>query len=201
LQPALRGFEHIKRSWDHKIAKPLARLLPGEFYVTRYDEAIYTTLGSCVAACVRDPATGVGGMNHFMLPLTPEMAEEHEWGSAAAMYGNYAMEHLINEIMKNGGKRHNLEVKIFGGGKILQNVSDIGEKNISFVRQYLHTEGLGIMAEDVGTVYPRVVIYFPGNGEVLVKRIRSLHANLIMEQEQRYSEAIRPPAPSSVDFF
>ncbi|TAN46991.1 MAG: chemoreceptor glutamine deamidase CheD [Methylococcaceae bacterium] len=201
LPPSLRGFEHIKRTWDEKLAKPLARLQPGEFYVTRNDEAIYTTLGSCVAACIRDRVSGVGGMNHFMLPFTPEMAEQRDWGSAATMYGNYAMEHLINEIMKNGGARKNLEAKIFGGGRILARLSDVGARNISFVREYLATENLPVLSEDVGSIHPRIVVYLPAKGEVLVKRVRSLHTNIIAEQETKYIDTISVPAPTAVDFF
>lgn len=201
LPPPLRGFERIKRVWDDKLAKPLARLQPGEFYVTRYDEAIYTSLGSCVAACIRDRVSGVGGMNHFMLPYTPEMAEQRDWGSAATMYGNYAMEHLINEIMKNGGARKNLEAKIFGGGRILATLSDVGARNIRFVREYLATENLPLLSEDVGSVHPRIVVYLPAKGEVLVKRVRSLHTNIIVEKEAQYINTISKPAPTAIDYF
>ncbi|BBL72570.1 putative chemoreceptor glutamine deamidase CheD 1 [Methylogaea oryzae] len=201
LPPALIGFEHIKRGWDARTRKSTAHLLPGQFYVTRHDEAIYTTLGSCVAACIRDRETGVGGMNHFMLPFTPEMAEQREWGSPAAMYGNYAMEHLINEIMKNGGARRNLEAKVFGGGRILANMTDVGARNVAFVHDYLAAEGFRVIAEDVGSVYPRIVIYHPANGDVLVKRVRSLHNQVIVEQETKYLNTIGKPAQAEVDFF
>ncbi|WP_221047476.1 chemoreceptor glutamine deamidase CheD [Methylogaea oryzae] len=198
----LPGFEHIKRSWNAKYAAYAARILPGEFYVTRSQEGVYTTLGSCISACIRDPLLGIGGMNHFMLPFSQEMAEGHAWGSAATRYGNFAMEHLINVILANGGARERLEVKIFGGGRILENMSDVGLKNITFVRDYLKTEGLRIVSEDVGNSFPRIVVYFPATGLVRVKRLRSLHNNTIVQQETQYIETIKAkPVSGDVELF
>lgn len=201
--PTLPGFEHIKRSWNQKYEAYAARILPGEFYVTRGEEGVYTTLGSCISACIRDPVRGVGGMNHFMLPATKEMAEGHAWGSAATRYGNYAMEHLINVILSNGGARERLEVKIFGGGRIIEKMAvDIGQQNIDFVRDYLKTEGLKVVSEDVGSSFPRIVVYFPATGLVRVKRLRSLHNNTIVEQETRYIETIKAkPVAGDIELF
>ncbi len=203
--PSLPGFEHVRRSWNEHLQAYTARILPGEFYVTRSGEGISTTLGSCISACIRDNLTGIGGMNHFMLPATDASPEE-AWKatnlSAATRYGNYAMEHLINEIMRNGGKRHNLEVKIFGGGRILANMTDVGRRNIQFVRDYLQTEGLKVTAEDVGDVFPRMVIYFPSTGKVRVKRLRSLHSNTIAEMENSYLSHIKEaPVSGEIELF
>src|SRR3989338_8421384 len=133
LPLALPGFEHIKRAWNDSYEAYAARLMPGEYYVTLRDEGVYTTLGSCISACIRDRIAGIGGMNHFMLPAS---ADADGWKStslsAATRYGNFAMEHLINVILKNGGQRQNLEVKLFGGGRILQNMTDVGMRNINF---------------------------------------------------------------------
>ncbi|TAN47095.1 MAG: chemoreceptor glutamine deamidase CheD [Methylococcaceae bacterium] len=198
----LPGFEHVKRSWNAKYEAYAARILPGEFYVTRRDEGIYTTLGSCISACIRDPLLGIGGMNHFMLPSIKEMSDSHAWGSAATRYGNFAMEHLINVILSNGGARERLEVKIFGGGCILQNMSDVGQSNIAFVREYLKTEGLQVVSEDVGSPYPRIVVYFPATGRVRVKRLRSLHNNAIVEQETSYINTVKSkPIAGDVELF
>lgn len=200
--PLLPGFEHIKRTWNAKYAAYAARILPGELYVTRRDEGVYTTLGSCISACIRDPLLGIGGMNHFMLPSIKEMSDSHAWGSAATRYGNYAMEHLINVILKNGGARERLEVKIFGGGRIMENMSDVGLKNIEFVRQYLQVEGLQVVAEDVGSSYPRIVVYFPSSGKVRVKRLRSLHNNTIVQEEARYVASISAkPVSGDIELF
>lgn len=205
LPLALPGFEHVKRAWHTAHECYAARILPGEYYVTKNDESVYTTLGSCISACIRDRVLGIGGMNHFMLPST-DLAEADAWKaaslSASTRYGNYAMEHLINEIMRNGGKRQNLEVKVFGGGRILANMTDVGQRNIAFVRDYLKTEGLQVVSEDVGEIFPRMVVYFPASGRVRVKRLRSLHNNTIASQEKSYIESIREkPVSGDVELF
>lgn len=201
----LPGFEHIRRSWSESYQLYSARILPGEYYVTKSDEGVHTTLGSCISACIRDKATGIGGMNHFMLPFTGTPAAD-AWKAAgtnaATRYGNYAMEHLINEIMRNGGKRENLEVKVFGGGRVLANMTDVGERNIAFVRDYLLTEGLRVVSEDVGDVFPRMVVYFPASGRVRVKRLRSLHNNVIATQEISYLDSLKTkPVTGDVELF
>lgn len=202
--PALPGFEHIRRRWDAAFEAFTCRILPGEYYVTKQDEGISTTLGSCVAACIRDRTRGVGGMNHFMLPSDGADAEALRATnlSDAARYGNYAMEHLINDILRNGGQRRNLEVKLFGGGRIMANMTDIGAQNVLFVRDYLSTEGLEVVAEDVGDVFPRKVIFFPATGRVRVKRLRSLHNNVIADQERHYIDSIKKqPIAGAIELF
>jgi len=199
----LPGFEHIRRNWNHTYESYAARLLPGEYYVTPHDEGVYTTLGSCISACIRDRVTGIGGMNHFMLPAS---ADPTDWRStslsASTRYGNFAMEHLINDILKNGGQRQNLEVKLFGGGRILANMTDVGMRNITFARDYLATEGLRVVAEDVGDIYPRMVVYFPATGKVRVKRLRSLHNNVIVQEEMRYISSIESkPVGGEIELF
>ena len=203
LPLALPGFEHIKRGWNDTYEAYAARLMPGEYYVTLHDEGIYTTLGSCISACIRDRVIGIGGMNHFMLPASGEMSGwKSEHLSVINRYGNFAMEHLINDILKNGGKRQNLEVKLFGGGRILQNMTDVGMRNIIFVRDYIETEGLRVVAEDVGDIYPRMVVYFPATGKVRVKRLRSLHNNTIVELETRYLNTIEEkPVSGDIELF
>ncbi len=203
LPLALPGFEHIKRAWNVAYDAYSARLNPGEYYVTKNDECIYTTLGSCISACIRDRVTGVGGMNHFMLPAS---ADSDGWKaaglSASTRYGNFAMEHLINEILKNGGSRQNLEVKLFGGGRILANMTDVGLRNITFARDYIQTEGLRVTSEDVGDVFPRMVVYFPATGKARIKRLRSLHNNTIVEQETNYLHMIEEkPVSGDIELF
>jgi chemotaxis protein CheD len=200
---ALPGFEHIKRGWNDTYEAFSARLMPGEYYVTMHDEGVYTTLGSCISACIRDRVRGIGGMNHFMLPAS---GASDSWKSAglgaATRYGNVAMEHLINNILKNGGKRENLEVKLFGGGRIIANMTDVGLRNIAFAHDYIETEGLQVTAEDVGDVFPRMVVYFPKTGRVRVKRLRSLHNNTIAEQEIKYLHTIEDkPVSGDIELF
>jgi chemotaxis protein CheD len=203
LPLALPGFEHIKRAWSDTYETYSARLNPGEYYVTKNDEGIYTTLGSCISACIRDRVSGVGGMNHFMLPASVGDGGWKAAGlSSATRYGNFAMEHLINEILKNGGSRQNLEVKLFGGGRIIANMTDVGLRNIEFARDYIKTEGLRVTAEDVGDVFPRMVVYFPTTGRVRVKRLRSLHNNTIVEQETKYLHTIEEkPVGGDIELF
>jgi chemotaxis protein CheD len=203
LPLALPGFEHVRRCWNNTYEAYAARLLPGEYYVTLNDEGVYTTLGSCISACIRDRVSGVGGMNHFMLPASGEAGGwKTESLSAATRYGNFAMEHLINVILKNGGKRQNLEVKLFGGGRILANMTDVGMRNIEFARDYIKTEGLHVVAEDVGLTFPRMVVYFPATGKVRVKRLRSLHNNTIADEENRYLSTIETkPVGGDIELF
>lgn len=167
---------------------PAAKIMPGECYVSREGEMIATVLGSCIAACIRDRAIGVGGMNHFMLPC--QGRGQDQWSSSevseSLRYGNWAMEYLVNEILKQGGRKANLEVKIFGGGQVLANMTDVGRRNIAFVRDYLHREGLSISAEDVADTCPRKVLYFPDTGAVKLKRLRSLHNDTVEQRERDY---------------
>lgn len=198
----LPGFEHIRRRWDDVYQAFTARILPGEFYVTNQEEGISTTLGSCISACIRDKRSGLGGMNHFMLPSDEKGSTLASSLSAATRYGNHAMEHLINTILRNGGRRENLEVKLFGGGRIIANMTDVGRRNIAFVLDYLATENLEAVAADVGNTFPRMVIYFPTTGKVRVKRLRSLHNNTIAAEETRYIESInKQPISGDVELF
>jgi chemotaxis protein CheD len=201
MHPGLPGFKNINRYWDKMNSCYAAKILPGEYYVTIHDELITTVLGSCVSACIRDKVFGIGGMNHFMLPAN-KGEEVSSFGGAgeSTRYGNFAMEQMINDILKNGGHRKNLEIKVFGGGKVLKNMStlDIGQKNIDFILQYIKDESLKLTADDLGDVYPRKVIFFPTTGKVRVKKLRSMHNNTIIERETSYSKTITQ-APSSGD--
>lgn len=202
---ALSGFSFINRYWDKVNNTFTAKILPGEFYVTTHHELITTVLGSCVSACIRDPIFGIGGMNHFMLPLEGEnssTAWKNAGNSAATRYGNVAMELLINNILKHGGERGNLEVKVFGGGRILAQMTDVGRRNIEFVREYLQTEGLTIHSEDLGDTTPRKVIYDPITGKVRVKKLRSLHNDTIIHREKTYMRNLeQQPTEGEIDLF
>ena len=188
----LGGFEGINRYWDCRLQRVVAKILPGEYFVTTDNEAITTVLGSCVSACVRDAATGVAGMNHFMLPLQSGEA----WSTESApdspenRYGNYAMEHMITDILKHGGRKKHLEVKIFGGSRVLNNASAIGDSNIRFVRNFLSLENIEIAAEDVGGINPRKIFFLPDSGKVMVKKIRDIHNDTIARRESAYFESL-----------
>lgn len=207
LENCLSEFSHINHYWDRGLNVVVAKILPGEFYVTKADVSIATTLGSCVSACIWDIQTGIGGMNHFMLPLTDKEAHEVDWGSRgmasdATRYGNFAMEHLINMILKHGGKKRNLQAKVFGGGKVLKQASDVGEKNINFVLRYLEIENISIVASDLGSVYPRKILFSPNSGKAFVKKIEELHNNTISERERIYRTRIyKQPVDGDIELF
>lgn len=200
LDNVLDGFEKIKRYWDKSQGVQTAKILPGEYYVTRNNEIIETVLGSCISACVRDKKLKIGGMNHFMLPANN--SGQDSWTSLSTRYGNFAMEHMINDILKNGGVKSNLEVKITGGGKMFDSSNDIGLNNITFVREYLEIEKLKILSEDVGDIYPRKVRYCPITGLLKVKKLKSLN-NEVVAQEKQYSQEIvsEPSVTGEIELF
>ena len=103
-----------------------------------------------------------------------------------ARYGNWAIEFLINELIKIGGRKRRFEVKVFGGGQVVPNMSDIGQRNILFTFSYLQREGLKSIATDVGDAYPRKVLYYPDSGRVLIKKLKTLHNQTIVEREREY---------------
>jgi chemotaxis protein CheD len=204
LPPALPHFGHIRRTWDEDLGLFVAKLLPGDYYVTPHDEAIFTVLGSCVSACVRERRLGIGGMNHFMLPLdrsggTSAWAENLV--SSATRYGNVAMERLINDIMMLGGQRANLEFKVVGGGKVLDMALDVGARNAQFVRDYLKTEGFLITAEDLGDSFARKVFYSPASGKVRVKRLTSTVNRAVFERERALAPTTAQVEYGTVELF
>lgn len=203
--PVLPGFSHIARSWDNQHDLSMAKILPGEYYVTNGNEVITTVLGSCVSACIRDPDTGVGGMNHFMLPGNSGR-DMDKWGGVDCLstrYGVAAMESLINDILKQGARKGRLEVKLFGGGEVLQmETNNVGQQNVQFVRDFVSAEGLVIMSFDLGGPHPRKVNFFPKTGKVMIKKLRALHKISIADQEKAYAKNIdKPDMAGEIDLF
>lgn len=201
----LPGFNHISRFWDMTHTLCAAKVLPGEYYVTQHSEMITTVLGSCISACIRDPITGVGGMNHFMLP-GDSRKKEGKWGGIDGLetrYGIAAMESLVNEILKLGARKERLELKLFGAGKILaMEINNIGERNIIFAKEFAQLEGLAIAAEDLGGPHPRKVNYFPRTGKVLIRRLRSLQNQAVATQEKSYEATIAKREPDgAIELF
>lgn len=174
---------YYDRSFDCEAAK----ILPGEYYYTQKPMLIVTVLGSCVAACIRDRVTGIGGMNHFMLPDGKGDASNPT--SASMRYGAYAMEVLINQLLKAGARRENLEAKVFGGGNVLRGFTaiNVGERNAEFVLDFLRAEKIRIVAEDLNDVHPRKVYFFPETGKVLVKKLKQLNNYTLVKREQDYA--------------
>lgn len=185
-----RDFSHIRRMRDNRFPHEVAVIMPGEYFVSQDPMVVHTLLGSCVSACIRDPQVGIGGMNHFMLPQKRHHGGQECWGDSAR-YGSYAMEVLINEILKRGGHRKRLEVKVFGGGKIYDGKVDIGATNAAWVIHYLEVEGLKPVQADLGGTNPRKLYYFTASGRVLVKKIERLTDQTLFEEEERYQAALR----------
>jgi chemotaxis protein CheD len=175
--------------FDRTFNMEASKIVPGEYYVTRRDMVLVTVLGSCVAACIRDKINGIGGMNHFMLPKSTH--EKTGWASASARYGAYAMEVMINQILKQGAKRENLEAKVFGGSAVIKNMQmNVGDDNAKFALDYLRKEHIPVMAEDLLGEFPRKVYFFPKSGKVLVKKLRSLPNDTVITREQEYRKRL-----------
>lgn len=179
-------FSHIRRMVDRRFPHEIATILPGEFFVSRGPMVVYTVLGSCISACIRDPLAGIGGMNHFMLPVPREHQSGDAWGGESTRYGSFAMEQLINGILSRGGAKQRLEIKLFGAGKIYEGNIDVGARNTEWVLRYLHDEGLPIAKRDLGDVFPRKIYYFTDSGRVLMKKITRIKNQTIIARESEY---------------
>jgi chemotaxis protein CheD len=198
--PAALGFDHIRRRWDARLDEWVADLLPGDYYVTSHREWLLTRLGSCIAVCMSDPVVGVGGMNHFMLPHASESTLTPV--SESARYGAYAMEQLINSMLKLGARRDRLELKIFGGARMLSSLGDVGRRNISFIRQFAQLEGLRVTAQDVGGDQGRRVMYSPKSGRAFVRKLEAIERKDVAANETAYHRQIdREPVGGDVDLF
>jgi chemotaxis protein CheD len=182
--------------YDSQFRNDAVKILPGEYFVHDEDMLIMTTLGSCIAACLWDRQARVGGMNHFMLP---------DGVGQGGRYGSYAMELLINEMMKRGATRASMEAKVFGGGAVIAGMSSInvGERNTAFVIDYLKTERIPIMSRDVMGVHPRKVCFFPASGKALVKRLAATHPEAFEAQDRTAAQRAVPESTGggSVDLF
>jgi chemotaxis protein CheD len=186
--------------YDRTFDCQAAKILPGEYYYTGRDMLIVTVLGSCVSACIRDRVTGLGGMNHFMLPDGGDNGPV----SASMRYGTYAMEVLINDLLKAGARRENMEAKVFGGGAVLRGFSamNVGERNAAFVMEYLKTEKMRVVAEDLNDIWPRKVYFFPKSGKVLVKKLMQTHNDTLAKREHDYASRLKvTPVGGEIDLF
>lgn len=200
---ALSQFESLRRYWDPANERMTVKVLPGEFYVSEEDEVVATVLGSCIAACIHDPRRRLGGMNHFMLP--EPRGERDGWSATvgrAARYGSDAMEQLINTMLAAGARRGDLQVKIFGGGRVLAQMTDIGRRNIEFVQRYIQTEGLKLSASDLGDVYPRQVQFFPISGRARVRLLcRRDDVALVADESVYLKRLANDPIKGEVELF
>lgn len=164
------------------------------------DQTFSTVLGSCISACVRDVAAKVGGMNHFLL-AEPSGSARDRYG-ISARYGAFAMEQLINKVLSRGsGRKSNLEIKVFGGGLINAVLTDVGAKNIEFVREFLANEGYDNIKEDVGGTYARRVMFNPHSGRVFIKRLDNVAGATIVKEELAVAVRAAKPPVDDIELF
>lgn len=175
-----------RRFFDHQLGSEVIKILPGEFYVASGPLVLATVLGSCVAACLWDPLTRIGGMNHFML------ADAEEGRSADSMrYGLFAMNTLIEQLVAAGALKHCLQAKVFGGARVLSGESNlrVGHDNHRFVLDYLAQRKIPLLAQDLGGNTPRKLLFFPETGKVMVKRM-TVEDRELADHERRYRRQI-----------
>jgi chemotaxis protein CheD len=184
------SFSQVRKIMDKRFNQQVAIIMPGQHFVSRSPVIVYTVLGSCVSVCIRDTVSNVGGMNHLMLPVPKRSPEDDSWGESGR-YGSFAMELLINDILKRGGQRENFEVKVFGGGKIYSGENDVGASNADWILKYLFKEGFYPVKKDLGDVFPRKIYYFSDSGRVLMKKIVRLKNDTIMKREQEYKNTMQ----------
>ena len=157
-----------------------------------------TVLGSCIAACIWDGRARIGGMNHFMLP-------DGDAADGSGRYGSYAMELLINEMLKLGARRETMQAKVFGGAQVMAGFTtmNVGERNTQFVLDYLATERIPVISQDVLDIHPRKVCFFPITGKALVKRLAHSHPETLAVEERRGNVAsvVKTTSGGSVDLF
>lgn len=175
--------------FDQRLNVEAVKLLPREYFVTNRDMVLSTVLGSCVSACIYDGQSGVGGMNHFMLP---KGEDDQGLQVECARFGGYAMDILIRELLGNGARKENLVAKVFGGGNVQRAMvsSMIGSQNTRFVKKYLAERGIPILAADLEGSHPRKIHFFPRNGRVLQKKLYVSRNDTIVEREQNYSRLL-----------
>ncbi|HHO75443.1 MAG TPA: chemoreceptor glutamine deamidase CheD [Deltaproteobacteria bacterium] len=174
------------KRYSEKFKRQMVIIYPGEFYVSAHD-IIATVLGSCISVCIKDKKTGIAGMNHFMLP--GDVRSEEMFLSSSAKYGMFAMEQLVNEIIKRKGSKRDFEAKVFGGGHVLnfrKADGNVPEANIEFVKAFLAMENIPIVKQDVGGYTGRKILYFPETSKVLLKRLVSTIDSGIIKAEESY---------------
>jgi chemotaxis protein CheD len=189
---------YFERDFDRNAVK----IMPGEFFVAREDIVISTVLGSCVSACLWDRSAKVGGMNHFMLP-GGDGGGTDKVNAASGRYGVFAMEQLINELIKRGARKSTLEAKVFGGGAVLRQFStlNVGERNADFVLDFLKTEGIRLVSRDLLDVHPRRVAFFPATGRALCKKLGTADKSLVTAEQQYNARINTTPVAGDIELF
>ena len=183
---------------DYHFQYDAVKVLPGEYFVSSEELIIMTVLGSCISACIWDGKARAGGMNHFMLP-------DGDSTDGFGRYGSYAMELLINEMLKKGARRESMQAKVFGGAQVMAGFTtmNVGERNTKFVLDYLATERIPVVSQDVLDIHPRKVCFFPSSGKALVKRLAHSHPETLAVEERKgnATSVAKATAGGSVDLF
>ena len=190
--------------YERDFSRNAVKVMPGEFFVGKEDIVISTVLGSCVSACIWDRTAKVGGMNHFMLPGGQgNDANPNDLTAASGRYGVFAMEQLINELIKHGARKGNLEAKVFGGGAVLRKFStlNVGERNAAFVLEFLKTEGIRVISQDLMDIYPRRVAFFPASGRALCKKLTSTDSALVTAEQQYTAKINTTEVAGDIELF
>lgn len=194
-------FSHIRRMQDTRFPYETAVILPGEYFVSNNPMVVYTVLGSCISVCLHDPFVKVGGMNHFMLSAPTSGGGQDDWADSGR-YGSFAMEMLINEMLKRGGRKERFEAKVFGGGKIYDGSMDIGAANAVWALEYLKRERIPLLKANIGDLCPRKVYFFTDTGKVLLKKLDRMVATAVAEDEGQYRKKLQQtPLQSDVTLF
>jgi chemotaxis protein CheD len=181
-----------------EIGNKRVNIIQGEYKVISDPDVVLTTiLGSCVAACLRDPVAGVGGMNHFLLPGSIDQVAS---GGDATRYGVHLMELLINGLLKKGARRDRLEAKIFGGAKTISTFSNVGEQNGKFATQFLMDEGIPVVSSSIGGEFGRKLEFWPVSGRARQYPLTGAETQKTVQLEQR-PVPVQKPASSSIEFF
>ena len=187
--------------FERDFGRNAVKIMPGEFFCAKEDVVISTVLGSCVSACIWDRTAKVGGMNHFMLPGGESGGDELT--AASGRYGVFAMEQLINELIKRGARKGNLEAKVFGGGAVLRNFStlNVGERNAAFVLDFLKTEGIRVVSQDLLDIHPRRVAFFPATGRALCKKLTKTDTSVVNAEQQYKAKINTTEVAGDIELF
>ncbi|HEX5093362.1 MAG TPA: chemoreceptor glutamine deamidase CheD [Burkholderiales bacterium] len=186
--------------FDQSLGREAAKIQPGECYVTALDMVLVTVLGSCVSACIRDPVARIGGLNHFMLP---EATADESVASQPMRYGVYAMEVLINDILRRGARRDRLEAKVAGGGNVLRGFggNTVGDRNAAFVTRFLEAEGIRVLGSDLGGGHARKIYYFPASGRLRCKTLQSVQNDTLDRREREYRARLAKEGHGQIELF
>lgn len=165
------------------------KIVPGEYCVINSGSVIVTVLGSCVTACIRDRRQGIGGMNHFMVA---NISEGQPLNLSMVNMATAAMDKFLAHLFDMGAEPAHLEAKVFGGGNILNGLhrDNVGARSAQFLHDYLADRNIPVLAADILDIYPRKVYFYPQTGEVLVKKLKGMKNETILQREQEYSERL-----------